>query len=257
VFKVASWNVNSLAVRLEQVLDWLVGAEIDVLAVQETKVPDERFPYAAFEALGYAVHFCGQKAYNGVALISKWPMHDVVMSSPDGDDSQRRLIAATVGSLRVINLYVPNGAAPGTDKYAYKLNWLSCVNAFIKQQLLQYPKLMVLGDFNIAPDDRDVHDPAAWEGSILVSPDERRALADVLALGLVDSFRLFTDDAMHFSWWDYRGGSFRRNHGARIDLVLLSDALKAVCLESAIDQEPRRASRPSDHAPVWVTLNAL
>jgi exodeoxyribonuclease-3 len=254
VFKLASWNVNSLAVRLEQVVAWFADADVDILAVQETKVIDERFPVAAFEERGYYVCFSGQKTYNGVALISKYPLFDVVMDLPGFDDPQRRVIAATVQGIRLINLYVPNGAGVDTDKYVYKLTWLKAVHEFIQQQLIIYPKLAVVGDFNIAPHDIDVHEPALWEGGVLVSPPEREAFQSLLSLGLVDSFRACFPDVSKFSWWDYRAAGFRRNHGLRIDLILLSQSLYKQCMLSDIDIEPRRAERPSDHTPVYAIL---
>jgi exodeoxyribonuclease III len=255
MLKIASWNVNSLTVRLEAVLAWLESSQTDVLALQETKVPDERFPLDALREHGYHVAYSGQKTYNGVAVISRTPLglDDVMMDIPGLDDVQRRFLAVTVGDVRVVDVYVPNGAAVGTDKYAYKLNWLEHLNAYIREELKRYPKLVLLGDFNIAPEDSDVHDPARWAGSVLVSPKERAAYQALLDAGLVDSFRLFEQEEQAFSWWDYRAGGFPRNHGLRIDLVLLSEALKASCSESSIDVEPRRAERPSDHAPVWVS----
>ncbi len=254
MLKVASWNVNSINVRLDAVLAWLKTSEVDVLALQETKVPDERFPKDAFLELGYHVSFSGQKTYNGVAIISRFPIDEVVTDIPALDDPQRRILAATIQGVRVINLYVPNGSSVGSEKYAYKLDWLARVTAFVKEELQNHAKLLVLGDFNIAPEDADVHDPAAWAGSVLVSPPERAAYQTLLETGLVDSFRLFEQEEKAFSWWDYRAAGFRRNHGLRIDLVLLSDVLKALCLESQIDVAPRKEERPSDHAPVWVSL---
>ena len=254
MLKLASWNVNSLKVRLEQVLAWLESSQVDILALQEIKMTDDQFPIAAFTERGFHVVFSGQKTYNGVAIISRQPINDVITDVPDLADPQRRILAATIGDIRVINLYVPNGAAVGSDKYDYKLTWLPHVTAFIKQQLTQYPRMAVVGDFNIAPDDRDVHDPVEWEGCVLVSPLEREAFAELLALGLHDSFRNFAQDEQLFSWWDYRAAGFRRNRGLRIDHILLSDALNKDCLVSAIDVEPRRAERPSDHAPVWVEI---
>jgi exodeoxyribonuclease III len=255
VLKIASWNVNSINVRLEAVLAWLDTSGTDILALQETKVPDERFPEAAFLERGYHVAFSGQKTYNGVAIISRFPIQDIVTDIANYDDPQRRFLAATIAGVRVIDLYIPNGSAVGTDKYAYKLEWLSHVTAAIKQALLVYPKLVVLGDFNIAPEDCDVHDPARWAGSVLVSPPERAAYQALLDEGLIDSFRLFEQPEKAFSWWDYRAAGFRRNHGLRIDLVLLSEALKQACSESQIDTEPRGHERPSDHAPVWVVCD--
>lgn len=255
MLKLASWNVNSLKVRLDQVLQWLDATQVDILALQETKLIDEHFPFQVFQEHGFHVVFSGQKTYNGVAIISKHPIEDVVTDIPELIDPQRRILAATIAGIRIINLYVPNGAALGTDKYAYKLMWLEKVTAFIKQQLSCYPKLSVVGDFNIAPEDRDVHAPEQWNGCVLVSPQERHAFASIIALGLKDSFRNFEQNDQLFSWWDYRAAAFRRNRGLRIDHVLLSEALNVNCIESRIDVEPRRAERPSDHAPVWVTLN--
>lgn len=252
--KIASWNVNSINVRLDAVLDWLNTSNTDILALQETKVPDERFPEAAFLEAGYHVAFSGQKTYNGVAVISRNAISHIQTDIPGLVDPQRRILAASIGDIRVINLYVPNGAAVDTDKYAYKLDWLTHVTAFIREELKQHKKLVVLGDFNIAPEDRDVHDPEKWEGSVLVSPKERAAYQALLNEGLFDSFRLFEQPEQVFSWWDYRAAGFRRNHGLRIDLVLLSEALKVQCQESCIDVEPRKKERPSDHTPVWVAL---
>ena len=253
--KIASWNVNSLKVRLDQVLEWLESSQVDVLALQETKMVDEKFPAEAFTQRGYQVVYSGQKTYNGVAVISRYPLTDVQMEIPLLDDPQRRILAVTVLGIRLINLYVPNGADLMSDKYSYKLDWFQKVTSFIKQQLSHNPKMVVLGDFNIAPEDKDVHDPAEWEGSILVSPAERLAFTNMLCLGLHDSFRQFEQEDKLFSWWDYRAAGFRRNRGLRIDLVLLSDVLRDLCRESKIDKEPRKAERPSDHAPVWVELD--
>ena len=254
MLKLASWNVNSLKVRLDQVLAWLDSSGTDILALQEIKMTDDQFPVEAFTNRGFHVVFSGQKTYNGVAIISRQPIHDVMTDIPHLDDPQRRILAATIGDLRLINLYVPNGAEVGSDKYEYKLTWLPRVTDFIQQQLTQFPRLAVVGDFNIAPEDRDVHDPKAWEGCVLVSPLERQALSKLLSLGLHDSFRNFSQDEQLFSWWDYRAAGFRRNRGLRIDLILLSDALNADCKSSAIDKAPRRVERPSDHAPVWVEI---
>ena len=254
MFKLASWNVNSLTVRLDQVIAWLEKTKTDVIALQETKLVDERFPAAVLEDLGYHVCYSGQKTYNGVAIISREPLTDVMMDIPGFQDPQRRVIAATVRGIRLINLYIPNGAAVGTDKYEYKLAWLVAVTEFIKQQLMIYPKVAVVGDFNIAPEDADVHDPMQWVGAVLVSPPERAAFQALLALGLNDSFRLFSQETERYSWWDYRAGGFRRNNGLRIDLILLSQALSRTCMMSDIDVEPRRDARPSDHTPVWVGL---
>lgn len=254
MFKLASWNVNSLKVRLDQVLAWLESSQVDVLAMQETKSIDENFPAAAFIDRGYHVVFAGQKTYNGVAIVSRHPMTEVITDIPGLDDPQRRILAVTVAGIRLIDLYVPNGAELISDKYQYKLNWLEKVTTFIQQQLTLFPKMAVVGDFNIAPEDRDVHDPAQWVGSVLVSPAERQAFASLLGLGLHDSFRNFEQEEQIFSWWDYRAAGFRRNRGLRIDHVLLSNELNILCQQSKIDKVPRTAERPSDHAPVWVEL---
>lgn len=246
--KIATWNVNSLRVRLPQVLQWLAAAQPDVLALQETKTVDEQFPLAELQAAGYTAVFAGQKTYNGVAILSKTPAVEVTSDIPTLDDPQRRILAATINGVRVVNLYVVNGAEVGSDKYAYKLDWLAKVTAWLQQQVVEYPKLVVLGDFNIAPDDRDVHDPAAWAGKILCSDAERRALQEIQALGLRDVFRQFAQPESSFSWWDYRAGGFRRNLGLRIDLILVSEALS--CTACLIDREPRTWEKPSDHAPV-------
>lgn len=254
VLKLASWNVNSLKVRLDRVLDWLESTQVDLLALQETKLLDENFPAAAFIEKGYHIVYSGQKTYNGVAVISRYPISDIITDISDLDDPQRRILAVTVSGIRLINLYVPNGAELTSDKYQYKLNWLQKVTVFIQQQMSLYPKVAVVGDFNIAPEDRDVYDPMKWEGCVLVSPAERHAFNALLQLGLHDSFRNFEQEEKAFSWWDYRAAGFRRNRGLRIDLILLSDELNRLCNQSIIDIEPRRSERPSDHAPVWVEL---
>lgn len=247
--KIASWNVNSLKVRLPQVLDWLQARQPDVLALQETKLTDDNFPASQIEALGYHVAFSGQKTYNGVALISREPLEDVVTDVPGLDDPQRRILAATTGGVRVLNLYVVNGQEVGSEKFAYKLDWLDKVTSYVREDRERHADYVVLGDFNIAPDDRDVHDPQAWHERILCSTPEREALNKLLDLGFKDSFRLFDQPADTFSWWDYRAAGFRRNLGLRIDLVLASEALAARCTASTIDVEPRRLERPTDHAP--------
>ena len=252
--KLASWNVNSLKVRLPQVLEWIESSGVDVLALQETKVVDEQFPVQAFTDLGFTVAFSGQKTYNGVAIVSRQQIRDVLTDIPDFIDPQRRILAASINDIRLINLYVPNGQAPGSDKYQYKLHWLNQVTEFIRQQLQLYPKVAVVGDFNIAPEDCDVYSPEAWNGEVLVSELEREAFFNLIHLGLKDSFRTLLPDARQYSWWDYRAGSFRRNNGLRIDHVLLSDVANSMCIEAGIDVEPRRVERPSDHAPVWVLL---
>lgn len=254
MFKLACWNVNSLKVRLDQVVEWLESTQTDVLALQETKLIDENFPAALFIEKGYHLVFSGQKTYNGVAVISRHPISEVMTDIPDLEDPQRRILAVTVAGIRLINLYVPNGSELTSDKYQYKLNWLQKVTAFVQEQIKKYPQVAVVGDFNIAPEDRDVHDPLEWQGSVLVSPPERQAFADLLQSGLHDSFRNFEQEEKSFSWWDYRAAGFRRNRGLRIDHILLSNELNALCRQSCIDIEPRKVERPSDHAPVWVTL---
>jgi len=248
--KIASWNVNSLNVRLPQVLAWLAAEQPDVLALQETKLVDENFPRAEIEAAGYHAVYAGQKTYNGVALLSREPAQSVVTGIPGLDDVQRRVLAATFNGVRVINLYVPNGESVESDKYRYKLNWLEALTAWIKQELAAHPRLVVLGDFNIAPEARDVHDPKQWEGRVLFSEPERAAFRQLLAEGLCDTFRLFDQPEKLFSWWDYRMQGFRRNHGLRIDHILASPALRDVCSACRIDKGPRANERPSDHAPV-------
>jgi exodeoxyribonuclease-3 len=252
--KIASWNVNSLNVRLPHVEQWSTLARPDLLALQETKLEDARFPREAIEALGYHAAFSGQKTYNGVALLSRRPIEDVVTDIPGLDDPQRRILIATTGDVRIANLYVVNGQAVGSEKYAYKLDWLARVTKFLEGELRNDGRLVVLGDFNIAPDDRDVHDPAAWHEQILCSTPEREALRRMEDLGLADSFRLFTPDSGHYSWWDYRQAAFRRNLGLRIDLILVSAALRARCRGGVIDREPRTWERASDHAPVTLDL---
>ncbi len=253
--KIASWNVNSLNVRLPHVEQWCGEARPDVLALQETKLEDAKFPVAALEAAGYRSAFSGQKTYNGVAILAREPITDVQHGIDGFEDPQRRILTATVGDVRIVNLYVVNGQAVGSEKYAYKLDWLATVTAFLGEELRRHPRMVVLGDFNIAPDDRDVHDPAAWHEQILCSTPEREALRRMLDLGFVDSFRLFHDDAGHFSWWDYRQAAFRRDLGLRIDLVLVSGALRGRCRAAAIDRTPRTWERASDHTPVTVELD--
>jgi len=248
--KIASWNVNSLRVRLPQVLDWLARTRPDVLALQETKAMDADFPAAELAAAGYQVVFSGQKTYNGVAVLGRGPMVDVVTDPPGLDDPQRRILAVSVGDIRVVDLYIPNGGEVGSDKYAYKLDWLASVRTWLGKELQQHPRLVVLGDFNIAPEDRDVHDPDAWRGKILCSEPEREAFRAMLGLGLHDAFRVFEQPERSFSWWDYRVNGFRRNLGLRIDHILVSDALRAHCQACHIEREPRGWERPSDHAPV-------
>jgi exodeoxyribonuclease-3 len=249
VLKVATWNVNSLNVRLPQVLAWCDVAHPDILALQETKLTDDRFPVSALQDSGYHSVYSGQKTYNGVAVLSREPATDMMTDAAGLDDPQRRILAVTIGDLRVINLYVVNGSEVGSEKFGYKLHWLEQVTAWIASEMQRFEKVIVMGDFNIAPDDRDVHDPVSWKGKILCSAQEREALQRIFDLGLVDTFRLFEQAEKAWSWWDYRMAAFRRNMGLRIDLILASAALAKHCTASYIDKEPRRQDRPSDHAP--------
>lgn len=246
----ATWNVNSLRVRLPQLTAWLATASPDIVALQETKLPDADFPVQEIESLGYHVAFSGQRTYNGVAVLSRQPLEVLASGIAGFEDEQRRVLAVKTAGLVVLDLYVPNGQEPGSDKYAYKLRWLQALEQWLRTTLLAQGDLVVLGDFNIAPEDRDVHDPAAWEGGVHVSPPERAALQRLLDAGLVDVFRRFEQPEKSYSWWDYRAAAFRRNHGLRIDLILASVALAQRCTGSHIDREPRRAERPSDHTPV-------
>ena len=254
--KIASWNVNSLNIRLPHLQQWLSDFAPDVVGLQETKLEDHRFPDDALAAAGYRSVFHGQKTYNGVALLARGrALDEVQIAIPGVEDPQARAIAATVGDVRIINLYVVNGQDIGTDKYAYKLRWLEAVRGWVAEELTRHPKLVVMGDFNIAPDDRDVHDPAVWNNDhILTSTAERGALRDLLDLGLHDGFRLHNDEGGVFSWWDYRQAAFRRNLGLRIDLTLVSDALKGATRDAGIDRTPRTWERASDHAPAFVQL---
>jgi exodeoxyribonuclease-3 len=247
---VATWNVNSLRVRLPHLKDWLAANPVDVVALQETKLDDPDFPRAEIEALGLQVAFSGQRTYNGVALLARGGLEDVVAGIPGFADEQKRALAATIGGVRVIDVYVPNGQAVGSDKYQYKLRWLAALREYVGAELARHSRLLVLGDYNIAPEDRDVHDPKAWEGSVHVSEPERAALRELLSVGLEDCFRRFEQPEKSYSWWDYRMMAFRRNAGLRIDLILASAALARNCGACHIDKAPRRLERPSDHAPV-------
>ncbi len=252
--KLASWNVNSIRQRLTHVVDWLAAHEPDVLALQEIKAEADKFPLADIEATGYHCVLDGQKAYNGVALLSRDTPADVATGIPGFSDEQRRVIAATYGGTRVINVYVPNGQSVGSDKYRYKLNWLDALVAYVAAELQRYEQLAIVGDFNIAPDDRDVHDPELWRDMVLCSGPERDRLKALLDLGLSDTFRLFEQPEGSWSWWDYREMNFRRKRGLRIDLILASKALADRCMASTIDIEPRKLDKPSDHAPVVAVL---
>jgi len=247
--RVASWNVNSLKVRLPQVLEWLKLHQPDALCLQETKLEDPKFPVEEIRAAGYEVQYSGQKTYNGVAILSKTPATAALTLVPGFDDPQKRVLAATIDGIRVVCLYVPNGQTVESDKYRYKLDWLARINQWLAAELAANDRLVVVGDFNIAPDERDVYDPKAWEGQVLFSAPERQAFQDLLALGLKDSFRLFEQAPASFTWWDYRVNAFKRKMGLRIDHILLSRRLADTCRSSSIDIEPRKNERPSDHAP--------
>lgn len=252
--KIATWNVNSLKVRLPHLLQWLAENPVDVLCLQETKLTDDKFPLAEINAAGYQAAFSGQKTYNGVAILSKHPILDVVRNNPRFEDAQQRIIAATIEGVRIICAYVPNGQMVDSDKYAYKLAWLASLREWLAEEMLGHEELAILGDYNIAPEDRDVHDPVAWAGMIHCSERERAALASLVDLGLCDSFRLFEQPEKTYSWWDYRQLAFRRNAGLRIDHILLSPKLARRCVACAIDRVPRKWEQPSDHAPVVATL---
>lgn len=256
---IATWNVNSLKVRLPHVLAWLATHPVDALCLQELKLTDDKFPVAELSAAGYRSFYAGQKTYNGVAILVRDGCaiddSDLVRNIPGFEDAQQRVLALTIDGVRVISAYFPNGQAPGTEKFAYKLQWLAALRDWIAGELQRYPQLALTGDFNIAPDDRDVLDPAKWEGQNLVSPQERAAFVALTALGLVDSFRMFEQADQRFTWWDYRMFAFRRNAGARIDHVLLSAPLAARCTACEIDRTPRAWEQPSDHAPVTATLS--
>jgi exodeoxyribonuclease-3 len=252
--KLATWNVNSLKVRLPHVLDWLAANPVDVLCLQETKQQDSDFPQATLQEAGYHSVFNGQKTYNGVAILSRVPANEVQHGIPGFADEQKRVIAATIYDIRVVCAYIPNGQSIDSDKYQYKLAWLTALHDWLKQELTHYPKLVLLGDYNIAPEDRDVHDPVAWQGNVLVSEPERQQFKNLVQLGLHDSFRIFEQAEKSYSWWDYRMMAFRRNHGLRIDHILISEPLVAQCKGCVIDKAPRKLERPSDHTPVIVEL---
>jgi exodeoxyribonuclease-3 len=264
--RIATWNVNSLRVRLPHVLDWLANDGADVLGLQETKLIDQKFPREEIEAAGFHVVFAGQPTYNGVAILARktmfQPPAQVAINNPLFQDEQVRIIAADLNRvdapaqppLRFMSVYVPNGAAVDTDKYDYKMRWLTALHAYIAQQLKDYPELAVVGDYNIAPEDRDVHDPDAWKDQVLCSVPERQHFQALLDLGFKDAFRLHSQPEELFSWWDYRQAAFRRNRGLRIDHLLLSNALAQICSASGIDTGPRKLEQPSDHAPAWASL---
>ena len=250
MFKIATWNVNSLRVRLDHVLDWLQAQAPDILALQETKLVDEVFPHEMFLNIGYTAAFSGQKTYNGVAVISKQTPREVLTNFPSYVDSQRRILFADYNDLSVLNLYVPNGSEVGSEKYDYKLEWLTHMRSFVGTVLRKGRNLVILGDFNIAPADEDVHDPEEWQGKVLVSAPEREHFFQLLDMGMVDCYRLLNKDGREFSWWDYRAASFRRNRGLRIDHILASRNLSQYCRSCSIDKDPRALEKPSDHTPV-------
>jgi len=248
--KLATWNVNSLKVRIGHLLDWLDRQRPDVVCIQETKLEDAKFPVEELGKAGYHGAFSGQKTYNGVAILAREPLAEVAPGIPDFADEQKRVLSATVAGTRVVCAYVPNGQSIDSDKYRYKLDWLAAFEHWLGAELASHPQLAILGDYNIAPEERDVHDPQLWEGQVLFSEREREAFRRLLDLGLKDSFRLFEQPERSFTWWDYRMNAFRRKIGLRIDHILLSPALAARCTACTIDLEPRRLERPSDHAPV-------
>jgi exodeoxyribonuclease-3 len=255
--RIASWNVNSLKVRLPHVLDWLARMRPDALCLQELKLEDKNFPAEALSAAGFHSAFSGQKTYNGVAILSRTPPDQVTHGIPEFADEQKRVIAATVGGVRLVCAYFPNGQSPDSDKFQYKLRWIEALTAWLKRELALHPRLSLLGDYNIAPEDRDVHDPKAWEGQNLVSEPERAGFRGLLALGLTDAFRLFEQAPGSFTWWDYRMNAFRRKLGLRIDHILMSPELTRHCTACGVDIDPRKLERPSDHAPVFADLNGL
>ncbi len=246
--KLATWNVNSLKVRLPHLLEWLAANPVDVVCLQETKTEDKNFPAAELQQVGYQAAYSGQKTYNGVAILSRAPLSDIQYGIPGFEDEQKRVIAATIGGVRVVCVYIPNGQEVGSEKYQYKLKWLRALTQWLNGELEKHPKLALLGDYNIAPEDRDVYDPVAWQGNVLVSAPEREAFGGLQGLGLRDAFRLFEQPEKSYSWWDYRMMAFRRNMGLRIDHILVSNALP--CTSCIIDKTPRKLERPSDHTLV-------
>lgn len=254
MLKIATWNVNSLKVRLPQVLEWLKSNPVDVLCLQETKLTDDKFPEAEINAAGYHCVFTGQKTYNGVAILSRYPIHDVVKNNPLFEDEQQRIIAATIMGMRIVCAYIPNGQSVDSDKFQYKLAWLKALRDWLAVECVCHPNLALLGDYNIAPEDADVHDPALWEGQVLCTDDERAAFDRFVNLGLSDAFRLFEQEPKSFSWWDYRQLGFRLNKGMRIDHILLSAPLAKRCTACVIDKTPRKWEQPSDHTPVIASL---
>ncbi len=253
--RLATWNVNSLSVRLPQLVDWLAANPVDALVLQETKLTDDKFPHADLEAIGYQAQWFGQKTYNGVALLTRAGSSEIVKNIPGFEDEQARVIAGTVEGVRVIGCYFPNGQAPDSDKFIYKMSWLQALEAWLQDELARHPQLVLMGDFNIAPTDADVYDPVAWKDQIHCTVQERAHFQQLLALGLHDAFRLFEQPPKPWSWWDYRNLAFRKNQGLRIDHILVSEALKPKVSACVIDKAPRKNERPSDHAPVIVTID--
>ncbi|MBC7214868.1 exodeoxyribonuclease III [Extensimonas perlucida] len=257
--QLATWNVNSLTVRLPQVLDWLARNPVDVLCLQELKLTEDKFPAEAFREAGYEAAVFGQRSYNGVATLSRTPLRDVVKNIPGFADEQARVIAATVdspaGPLRVVNAYVVNGQEPGSEKFAYKMRWLEALRDWLRDELVAYPRLVLMGDFNIAPEDRDSYDPEGLRETIHHTTQEREHFRALLQLGLVDAFRLFEQPEKSYSWWDYRMLAFPKNRGLRIDHILVSEALRPAVRACSIDRAQRKVRPPSDHAPVLATLS--
>jgi exodeoxyribonuclease-3 len=255
MYKIATWNVNSLKIRLPQVLTWIAQNEPDIMAIQEIKLQDAAFPLAAFTEIGYQAIYSGQKTYNGVAILSKHGAQDIVTDIPNLADQQRRILMATINGVRIVNLYVPNGESVTSEKYLYKLNWLREITAYLKEEISKHEKMIILGDFNIAPEARDVHDPKAWEGQVLFSEPERQALHELKEGYFQDTFRLFEQAEKSFTWWDYRALGFQLNRGLRIDYILANPVMAKLCISCSIDRNQRKAERPSDHAPVLATFN--
>jgi exodeoxyribonuclease-3 len=253
--KLATWNVNSLAVRLPHLLQWLQSEQPDAMVLQETKLTDDKFPQQALADAGWQAAWFGQRTYNGVAILARLPIEQVQRNIPGLDDEQARVITATVAGMRVVGAYVPNGQTPGSDKFAYKLRWLQALQGWLRDEILRHPRLVLMGDFNIAPEDQDVHDPVAWAGQILCTDEERAHFRSLLSLGLVDAFRLFEQPPRTWSWWDYRNLAFRKNQGLRIDHILVSEALRPLVTACRVDKAPRRLERPSDHAPVVLEID--
>ncbi|MFN6561150.1 MAG: exodeoxyribonuclease III [Nostoc sp. ChiSLP01] len=257
--KIATWNVNSIRIRLEQVTDWLTHNPVDVLCLQETKVIDAEFPRSPFEEMGYHLYLSGQKSYNGVAIVSRQPLLDVtsgfraiLKDLPPEWDEQKRVITGVIDGIRIVNLYVPNGAAVGTEKYEYKLRWLTVLREYLRLLLLSQPDICMCGDFNIAPEAKDIHEQVSTENHIMATETERQALRDILTLGFADAFRKFTSEGGNYSWWDYRAAAFRRNLGWRIDHHYLTPILYERAKSCIIDAAPRKLTQPSDHVPVIV-----